>query len=673
MGALTGGGLLPGFRRDASAVRGRHFERALIARVLRHARPYWRRMAIFLVTVIGVAAVSTVTPLLFKALLDTAIPRRDQGLVTWLGLAALGLAIAESVLRLTQRWYSARIGEGLIRDLRVELFDHVQRMPVQFFTHAQTGALMSRLNNDVIGAQRAVTTTLGSLTQNAFVLLFAIPVMLTLEWRLTVGMLAIVPVFLVIARRIGFRLQDAARATMQQNAAMNATMSERFNVSGALLVKVFGSYARERRAFADRADEVRELGVRQAVITQQLIVALSLVVAIGTVTVFWFGGRLAASGEMTVGEVAAFSVYVARVYQPLIQLTNARVELLTSLVSFERVFEVLDLPHRVADRPDSRPLPVPASGRIELRDVHFGYPAPADATLASLDEAATLSPRAAGDVLRGVSFTVQPGETVALVGPSGAGKSTIASLVSRLYDVGSGELLVDGHDVRSLTQESLRSVIAVVPQDPHLFHDTVAANLRYARPDATDAELVETCRRARIHDVIAGLPDGYETVVGERGHRFSGGEKQRLAIARAMLKRPAIVILDEATAHLDSETESLIQQALSEALEGRTAVVIAHRLSTIVAADRIVVIDAGTVVDQGTHDELLARGGLYADLYRTQYGTGPQPEAFFAAAPTPRAARDAKNGGGEGAQPPKAAIEVIGRSGGEAPSEPSKS
>ncbi len=611
--------MVPGFRRDSSAVRDRHFERALIMRVLRHARPYWGRMAAFLVTVIGVAAVSTVTPLLFKALLDTAIPRGDQRLVTWLGLGALGLAIAESVLRLIQRWFSARIGEGLICDLRVELFDHVQRMPIQFFTHAQTGALMSRLNNDVIGAQRAVTTTLGSLTQNAFVLVFAIPVMLTLEWRLTLGMLAVVPVFLLIARRIGFRLQDAARETMQHNAAMNTTTSERFNVAGAVLVKVFGSYSRERSAFAARADEVRDLGIKQALITQQLIVALSLVVAIGTVTVFWFGGRLAASGEMTVGDVAAFSVYVARVYQPLIQLTNARVELLTSLVSFERVFEVLDLPLRVADRPDARPLPIPAVGRVELRDVHFGYPAPADATLASLHEAASLSTQAAGDVLSGVSFVAEPGETVALVGPSGAGKSTIAALVSRLYDVGCGAVLVDDHDVRSLTQESLRSVIAVVPQDPHLFHDTVAANLRYARPDASDEELVETCRRARIHDVIAALPDGYETVVGERGYRFSGGEKQRLAIARAMLKRPAIVILDEATAHLDSETESLIQLALSEALDGRTALVIAHRLSTIVTADRIVVIDDGRVRDQGTHDELLAREGLYADLYHTQY------------------------------------------------------
>jgi ATP-binding cassette subfamily B protein len=619
-----GGPMMPGFRRDRAALAGKHFERALVRRVLRYARPYWRRMVLFLLTVIGVALVSTANPLLFKQLLDDAIPNGDQGLVTLLGVVALGLAVAESVLRLTQRWFSARIGEGLIRDLRVDLFDHVQRMPVQFFTHAQTGALMSRLNNDVLGAQRAVTTTLGSLTQNCFVLLFAIPVMLTLEWRLTLVMLAVVPAFLVLAQRIGTRLQSISREAMQHNAVMGATMSERFNVAGALLVKIFGSYGRERDDFRRRADQVRDIGVRQAVVNQQLVVALSLVVAIGTVTVFWFGGRLAARGQMTVGEVAAFAVYVARVYQPLIQLTNARVELLTSLVAFERVFEVLDLPIQVADRPDARPLPAPARGRVELRDVRFRYPAPAESTLASLDEATIgLSAAAPPEVLRGVSFVAQPGELVALVGPSGAGKSTIVSLVSRLYDVTAGAVLVDGHDVRDLQQESLRAAIAVVPQDPHLFHETVRVNLRFARPGATDAEIEAACRQARIHDVLAALPDGYDTVVGERGYRFSGGEKQRLAIARALLKDPAIVILDEATAHLDSETEALIQQALAEALAGRTALVIAHRLSTVVAADRIVVVEDGRVVESGRHDQLVRSGGLYSTLYRTQFDRHP--------------------------------------------------
>jgi ATP-binding cassette subfamily B protein len=609
-----------GFRRDRTQLEGKSFEWPLIKRVLQYARPYWGRMVVFLLTLIGVAITSTATPLLFKVLLDKAIPHHDQRLVTYLGLAALGLAVAESVLRLTQRWYSARIGESLIRDLRVDLFDHVQQQPVQFFTHAQTGALMSRLNNDVLGAQQALTTTLGSLTQNTFVLLFAIPVMLFLQWQLTLVMLAVVPVFLLLAKYIGTQLQEITRESMHTNAVMGATMSERFNVAGALLVKIFGSYRRERDEFQGRADKVREIGIRQAVVNQQLVVALSFVVAIGTVTVFWFGGRLAAQGEMTVGEVAAFAVYVARVYSPLIQLTNARVDLLTSLVSFERVFEVLDLETQVADKPDAIPLPRPAEGRVELREVRFRYPAPADATLSSLDEATIgLSTSTAGDVLRGVSFVAEPGELVALVGPSGAGKSTIISLVARLYDVTGGAVLVDGHDVRDLQQESLRGVIAVVPQDPHLFHDTVRVNLRFARPEATDEEIEEACRQARIHDTIASLPDGYDTVVGERGYRFSGGEKQRLAIARALLKDPAIVILDEATAHLDSETELLIQQALGEALAGRTALVIAHRLSTIVAADRIVVVEDGRVVESGRHAQLVRSGGLYSELYRTQF------------------------------------------------------
>jgi ATP-binding cassette subfamily B protein len=397
-------------------------------------------------------------------------------------------------------------------------------------------------------------------------------------------------------------------------------MNERFNVAGALLVKIFGSYRREREDFEARADKVREIGIRQAVVNQQLVVALSFVVAIGTVTVFWFGGRLAVQGEMSPGAVAAFAVYVAKVYSPLVQLTNARVDLLTSLVSFERVFEVLDLETQVADKPDAVPLPQPPQGRVELRDVRFRYPAPADATLSSLDEATVgLSDATAAEVLRGVSFTAEPGELVALVGPSGAGKSTIVSLVSRLYDVNAGAVLVDGFDVRDLQQESLRGAIALVPQDPHLFHDTVRVNLRFARPSASDDEIEEACRQARIHDTIAALPDGYDTVVGERGYRFSGGEKQRLAIARALLKDPAIVILDEATAHLDSETELLIQQALAEALAGRTALVIAHRLSTIVAADRIVVVEDGRVVESGRHEQLVRSGGLYSELYRTQF------------------------------------------------------
>jgi ATP-binding cassette, subfamily B, bacterial len=651
----VGGPMLGGFKRDQEAIAGRRLERRLVRRILGWTGPYRRRLVLFALTVVGVAAASTGQPLLFKALIDDAIPHRDTSLVTWLALGALGLAIAEGALRLGQRWLSATIGEGLIRDLRVALYDHVQRLPVGFFTRNRTGSLTSRLTTDVVGAQRAVTTTLGALTQNTFQVLFTIPVMLALEWRLTLVMLAVVPGFVLLARHIGRRLQGLTREGMEQSASMSATMTERFNVSGALLVHLFGDPRRERDAFADRADAVRAVGVRSAVTNQILVVGLTLVITLGTVVVFWLGGRLAAEGTITPGVVVAFSVYVSRVYQPLIQLTNARVELLTSMVAFERVFEVLDIEPSIADRPGAVELGRPV-GRIELRDVSFTYPeepsldgAPAtdddageaedagdddgdagDAEITGDDdgdaEAVALRPA----VLHDVAFTIEPGRTVALVGPSGAGKTTIAGLVCRLYDATSGQVLVDGHDVRDVTIASLRRGIAVVGQDPHLFHDTIRANLLYADPAASPERLEDACRHARIWDLVTSLPEGLDTVVGERGYRLSGGEKQRLAIARALLKDPAIVILDEATSHLDSDNEALIQAALHDVLAGRTSLVIAHRLSTIVGADEIVVLDGGRVVERGAHAQLVARDGLYAQLVRsaeraTPTGEVPQP------------------------------------------------
>lgn len=607
-----------GFRRDPDVVNGRKVERDIIRRVLGLARPYRGSLIGFLVAVIAAAAVAVVPALLFRALLDTAVPEKNDQLVLALALGAVGLAIAGAGLSLLQRWYSAKIGEGLIFDLRVSLFDHVQRLPLSFFTRTQTGSLMSRLNNDVIGAQQAVTGTLGTVVSNAITLVMTLSVMLALEWRLTILTLIVLPAFIIPARRIGRKLQIATREGMQLNASMNNTVVERFNVSGALVVKLFGSHDRERDLFGDRASRVRDIGIRTAMYSRVLFVALGFVAAVGTAVVYYLGGRLVIDSAISIGTLAAFVIYVGQIYQPLTQLTNARVDVMTALVSFERVFEVLDFPPLIDDRPGAIDLP-PASGHIEFDHVWFRHPSPAVSSIASLEEGSVVPDDDPSEwILRDVSFSVEPGELVALVGPSGAGKTTTAMLVPRINDTVEGRVLVDGHDVRDVTLDSLRDSVGMVMQDPHLFHETIADNLRYAKPDATADDLVEACRAARIHDLIASLPDGYDTVVGERGYRLSGGEKQRVAIARMLLKDPAIVILDEATSHLDSESEQAIQRALGDALDGRTSLVIAHRLSTIVAADRIVVIDDGRIVAQGTHDELLARGGLYADLYQTQ-------------------------------------------------------
>jgi len=628
-----------GFRRDTDSLRGKRVQRDLIRRVLGFARPYRKMIVGFVVAVVAAAIVGAVPPLLLRQLLDKGLPTGSSpgsmSVVVRLSIFSLLIAIAIAVFSLVQRWYSSKIGEGLIFDLRVALYDHVQRLPLAFFTRTQTGALMSRLNNDVIGAQQAVTGTLGNVISNVITLVVLLSAMLALEWRLTLLTLVVVPFFIFPARWVGKKLQHATRESMALNASMNATIAERFNVSGALVVKLFGRYDEERDQFSSRARRVADIGVDTAMYMRVLFAALSFIAAMGTVIVYFVGGKLAIDEVITAGTVAAFVLYVAQVYQPLTQLTNARVDILTTLVSFERVFEILDFPSIIEDADGAQPLESPR-GEITFDHVSFKHPAASLVSLPSLEEGATVPDDDSAWILQDVTFTVAPGETVAIVGPSGAGKTTTVMCVPRIHDIVDGSVQVDGIDVRNLELASLRNAVGMVTQDPHLFHDTIARNLRYAKPDATDEELVEACTRARIHGLIASLPDAYNTVVGERGYRLSGGEKQRVAIARVLLKNPAIVILDEATSHLDTESEAAIQRALNEALTGRTALVIAHRLSTIVNADRILVLDQGRVVESGPHDTLLRAGGLYADLYRTQLDSARlEAAALSDAAPEP--------------------------------------
>ena len=605
--------LIPG---DKSAIVGTKVNRTSMRRVVVFARPYSNSIVGFLISILVSAVIALIPPLLFRTIVDTAIPAGDKRRIVILTIILVVVAMGDAILSIVQRWYSSRIGEGLIYDLRVALFDKVQNMPIAFFTRTQTGALISRLNNDVVGAQTAVTGTLGSVVSNVVVLVTTLGAMLALEWRLTVLSLVVLPVFIIPARRVGVRLQDISREQMGLNAALNTQMTERFNVSGAMLVKLFGRHRDEVDAFSGRASRVRDIGITGAMYGRVFFVALGLVGALGAVAIYGIGAFMVISGGITIGTLVAMAAFVQRIYQPLTGLTNARLEVMTALVSFERVFEVLDAPVAITDRPRAIDIIKPL-GNIEFDHVAFRYPPGASVSIASLELAGVMQGSDPDtDVLVDVSLRVDAGSTVAIVGTSGAGKTTLAMLIARMYDVTSGVVRLDGHDVRDLTGVSLRAAIGVVSQDPHMFHESIKSNLLYARPNATSDEMINACKQAQIHDVIASLPDAYETVVGERGYRLSGGEKQRLAIARLLLKDPAVMILDEATSHLDNESEVLVQQALEAAMHNRTSIVIAHRLSTIRDADRIVVLNQGRVTEQGTHDELMALNGFYASQVR---------------------------------------------------------
>jgi ATP-binding cassette subfamily B protein len=618
---MTSMAAMRSFRRDPS-VTGRELPKGTVRRILGIARPYRRDLTFFLTLVVGSSLIGVITPLLAGDIVNriAGLDGTAGGIVK-IALIIAGLAVLDAGISLCTRWFSARIGEGVIYDLRGRVFEHVQRMPVAFFTRTQTGALVSRLNNDVIGAQQAFTSTLSGVVSNVIGLVLTAGVMFSLSWQITLLSLVLVPLFVLPARRIGRRLQEITRESYGLNASMNATMTERFNVAGALLVKLFGRPAAEAESFRGRAARVRDIGVLSAMYGRTFFTALTLVAALATALVYGLGGWLAFNGSLSAGDVVALALLLSRLYGPLTALANVRVDVMSAMVSFDRVFEVLDLEPMIRERPDA--VPVPRGDRsIEFDGVSFSYPSAADVSLPSLEEVSLPEHGGPVDVLHDVSFRVEPGHLVALVGHSGAGKSTIANLVTRLYDVTGGSVRVGGVDVRDATLESLRDAIGVVSQDAHLFHDSIRANLLYARPEATEEDLWSAMEGARIAALVRSLPEGLDTVVGDRGYRMSGGEKQRLAIARVLLKGPGIVILDEATAHLDSQSEVAVQHALDAALTGRTSLVIAHRLSTIRNADQILVIDNGRVTESGTHAELLALEGRYADLYRTQFADG---------------------------------------------------
>ncbi|MBZ5733918.1 ABC transporter ATP-binding protein/permease [Nocardioides sp. TRM66260-LWL] len=598
--------------------------RDTVRRVLSFARPHRRLIAAFLAVTIIDAGTVVVTPLLIRHVVDDGILAGDRGVITWLALAMGLFAVVTAVLSVLSGWLSSRIGEGLIFDLRTRVFGHVQRQSLAFFTRTQTGALVSRLNNDVIGAQRAFTATLGSVVSNAIAAVVVGVTMVALSWQVTLLCLAVFPILVLASRYVSARLVGLTRAQMDGNAEMGTVMTERFNVGGAMLLKLFGRRPEEDALFAGKAARVRDLGVRIALTTRIFGAAMLLVPALATALVYGVGGQLAVSGALSVGTLLALATLLLRLLGPLQGLSNVRVDVMTALVSFERVFEVLDLPSLIVERPGARAVPIGADGSVglEFDAVRFAYPRADEVSLASLEAVARPEGvRERTEVLREVSFRAEPGQLVALVGPSGAGKSTITHLVSRLYDVSDGVVRVGGVDVRDLALDSLEDAVGYVTQDAHLFHDTIGANLRYARPGATDEQLWDALRAAQVADLVESLPDRLDTVVGDRGYRLSGGERQRLAIARLLLKAPPIVVLDEATAHLDSESEAAVQRALDAALEGRTSLVIAHRLSTVRHADQILVLDGGRIVQRGTHEELLAAGGLYADLHRTQFST----------------------------------------------------
>jgi ATP-binding cassette subfamily B protein len=592
-----------------------------VKRIFSFARPYRTNIIIYLATVVVDAALVVATPLLLKRLIDDGVIPKNASVVTSLALLVGLIAIADAGFNMLGRYFSSRIGEGLIYDLRSLVFSHVQKQSIAFFTRTQTGALISRINSDVIGAQQAFTATLSGVVSNVVSLILVTITMLILSWQITIFSLLLLPVFLIPTKWVGRRLQSLTRESFGVNAEMSSTMTERFNVSGAMLVALYGEPAREREYFRSRARRVADIGIKMAMLNRLFFIALTSVAAIATAFAYGIGGHLAIEGGVTVGTLLAITALLARLYGPLTALSNVRIDVMTSLVSFERVFEVLDLEPMVNNRENATVLKT-SKPRIEFKNVSFSYPKAEEISLASLESAAKAETVQSGQVLKDLSFVAEPGTMTALVGPSGAGKTTISALLPRLYDVTDGAISIDGHDIRDLTLESLRDSIGVVMQDAHLFHETIAENLRYAKQDATEEEMIQACKSAQIWNLIDSLPNGFETMVGERGHRLSGGEKQRLAIARLLLKSPSVVILDEATAHLDSENEQLVHAALQTALKGRTSIVIAHRLSTVRDADQILVLEKGSIVERGTHDELVAKGGLFSDLYNRQDLTG---------------------------------------------------
>ncbi|URN01509.1 ABC transporter ATP-binding protein/permease [Actinomadura madurae] len=629
--------VMASFRKDSSVTRQK-LKPGTVRRIAGYARPYVRELVLFLGLNTISALIVVANPLLLKGIIDQGIVPGRQGIVVWLAAAVAGLAVVEAVLGLVQRWYSARVGEGLIYDLRSQVFAHVQRQPVAFFMRAQTGSLVSRLNNDVIGAQRALTTTLSSVVSNVISLVLVLVTMLILSWQVTLIALLLLPIFILPAKWVGKRLQRVSREQMVLDAEMGSLMTERFNVAGAMLAKLYGRPAEEEENFSGRAARVRDVGIVAAMYGRVFFTALTLVAALATAMVYGVGGYLVVDGTFQLGTLVALATLLTRMYGPLTALSNVHVDVMTALVSFDRVFEVLDLKPLIRDRDGARALAEARSSgngggpaltkapAIEFDRVRFAYPSAEEVSLASLESIARTDTAPGREVLHDVSFSAAPGQLVALVGPSGAGKSTITHLVSRLYDVSGGAVRIGGADVRDVTLESLRAEIGVVSQDAHLFHDSIRENMRYARPDATDEEILAALDAAQIGDLVGAMPEGLDTVVGDRGYRLSGGEKQRLSIARLLLKAPSVVVLDEATAHLDSESEAAVQRALRTALAGRTSLVIAHRLSTIREADQILVIEEGRVAERGRHEELLLEGGLYAELYRTQFSRRREEE-----------------------------------------------
>lgn len=599
------------------SVKNQKLKPGTVKRIASYAKPYKTYITVFLITVVIEAFLIVTSPLLLRELIDKGVIPKDGALVTKLALAVAFIAIFDSLISIVGRWFSARIGEGLIYDLRSKVFEHVQTQSVAFFTRTQTGALISRINSDVIGAQQAFTATLSGVLSNSVSLVLVVGTMLILSWQITIVSLLLLPLFLIPTKWVGKKLQSLTRQSFNLNAEMSSTMTERFNVSGAMLVSLYGRQSDEKSYFRTRARKVADVGIEIALLNRIFFIALTSIAAVATAIAYGIGGHLAINGMVTVGTLLAITALLARLYGPLTALSNVRIDVMTALVSFERIFEVLDLAPMVQDRPSAKEL-VGKDLAVEFRNVSFAYPKAEEISLSSLESVAKPETVESGIVLNGLTFTAKPGTMTALVGPSGAGKTTISALVPRLYDVTGGSIEVGGSDIRELTLKSLRENIGVVMQDAHLFHDTIGENLRYAKPGATEAEMQAACEAAQIWSLVSSLPNGFDTMVGERGHRLSGGEKNRLAIARLLLKSPKVVILDEATAHLDSENEALVHQALSAALKGRTSLVIAHRLSTVRDADQILVLEKGVIVERGNHDELVARNGLYAELYNRQ-------------------------------------------------------